>query len=74
MKAQETILTAGAVLLLTAALATAATVDLHAWSPASYPAVSDFGAGSWNVAPNGASVTQTVNGPPTHPHRTFCLR
>ena len=44
---------------------TAATVDLSTWTAESYTAVAGFGAGVWNVAPGGGSVTQTVNGQPT---------
>ena len=40
-------------------------VDLNDWTPESYAAVSGFGAGAWDVTPDGSSVTQTVNGQPT---------
>lgn len=40
-------------------------VDLNSWTQQSYPAVAGFGAGVWNVAANGESVTQSVNGQPT---------
>jgi hypothetical protein len=40
-------------------------VDLNDWSDESYPAVSGFGAGVWTVAPDGSTVTQSVNGQPT---------
>jgi hypothetical protein len=40
-------------------------IDLNTWSDESYPAVAGFGAGQWNVALDGSSVTQTVNGQPT---------
>lgn len=43
----------------------AAPVDLNTWTAESYPAVAGFGAGNWNVAPDGSSVTQTINGQPT---------
>lgn len=55
--------------LTTAALATGAlaqtSVDLTSWTAESYPAVSGFGAGVWNVAAGGQSVKQVVNGQPT---------
>jgi hypothetical protein len=51
---------------LAAGVATAQVpVDLHTWSAQSYPAVAGFGAGVWNVALDGSSVHQTVNGQPT---------
>ncbi len=40
-------------------------VDLNTWTAESYPAVSGFGAGVWNVTPTGSQVVQTVNGQPT---------
>jgi hypothetical protein len=40
-------------------------VDLTTWASSSYAAVSGFGAGNWNVASDGSSVVQTVNGQPT---------
>lgn len=40
-------------------------VDLGTWQAQSYPAVSGFGSGVWNVAGDGNSVVQTVNGQPT---------
>jgi hypothetical protein len=43
----------------------AATVDLSTWTAESYPAVSGFGAGVWNVEVDGSSVYQSVNGQPT---------
>lgn len=52
-------------LLFAAAAASAASVDLEAWTAESYPAVSGFGAGVWTVAPGGGSVVQSVNGQPT---------
>lgn len=51
--------------LVVAAAAQADPVDLNDWAAESYPAVSGFGAGVWNVAVDGSSVTQTVNGQPT---------
>jgi hypothetical protein len=45
--------------------AAAAPVNLNTWSAESYPAVAGFGAGVWNTAPDGSSVTQSVNGQPT---------
>jgi len=58
-------------LLLVTGIASAASVDLGTWTPESYPAVAGFGAGVWNVAPGGGSVTQTVNGQPTLFYSTF---
>lgn len=49
----------------TASMAVAAPVDLNDWTAESYPAVSGFGAGNWQVAADGSSVTQVVNGQPT---------
>lgn len=43
----------------------AAPVDLNDWTDESYAAVSGFGAGDWQVAADGSSVLQTVNGQPT---------
>lgn len=40
-------------------------VDLSTWTAESYPAVSGFPAGIWNVLPGNTSVTQTQNGQPT---------
>jgi hypothetical protein len=40
-------------------------VDLNDWNDESYAAVSGFGAGVWSVAPDGSTVTQSVNGQPT---------
>ncbi|MCR9245767.1 MAG: hypothetical protein NXI31_12115 [bacterium] len=51
--------------LTTGSAAAQSPVDLSLWNAESYPAVATFGAGVWNVAPGGASVTQTVNGQPT---------
>lgn len=51
--------------LTTAAVVGQSAVDLNAWNAESYPSVSGFGAGVWNVATGGGSVTQTVNGQPT---------
>lgn len=48
-----------------AGVANAEPVDLADWAAESYEAVSGFGAGNWNVAPDGSSVLQTVNGQPT---------
>lgn len=45
--------------------AQAAPVDLSTWTAESYPAVQGFGAGVWNVEPDGSSVYQSVNGQPT---------
>lgn len=57
--------------LLVPATGMAATVDLGLWTAESYPAVNGFPTGNWNVAPGGASVTQTVNGQPTLFHSPF---
>ncbi len=43
----------------------AATVDLTSWTTENYPAVSGFSGASWDVAADGSSVLQTVNGQPT---------
>jgi len=53
--------------MLTSAVAQAAimSVDLNSWTVESYPPVSGFGGASWNVAADGSSVLQTVNGQPT---------
>lgn len=40
-------------------------VDLSAWTAESYPAVSGFSPGEWEVASDNKSVTQTTNGQPT---------
>lgn len=40
-------------------------VNLNSWSAQSYPAVSGFGAGVWNVVSDGSSVRQSINGQPT---------
>ena len=50
---------------LAASPAWAGPIDLNTWTAESYPAVSGFGAGVWNVSVDGSSVTQTVNGQPT---------
>jgi len=55
-----TILTLGVVSIGQAGL-----VDLNTWTAESYPSVSGFGAGSWNVSGTGDSVYQSVNGQPT---------
>lgn len=56
---------AAVTLLVSTATAYAGPVDLSTWTAESYPAVSGFGAGNWNVAGDNASVNQTVNGQPT---------
>lgn len=63
-------LVAGA-LALFSGMASAAPIDLNAWTAESYPAVSGFGAGVWNVAGDGSSVTQSVNGQPTFFYSDF---
>ena len=45
--------------------AAAVNVDLRTWAVESYPPVSGFSGASWNVAADGSSVLQTVNGQPT---------
>lgn len=40
-------------------------IVLTGWTAASYPAVSGFPAGVWNVAASGLAVTQSQNGQPT---------
>jgi len=45
--------------------ATAAPVNLSTWTAESYPAVSGFPAGDWQVAGDSSSVTQVQNGQPT---------
>jgi hypothetical protein len=54
-----------AAFLITGAACGQVSVDLSSWTAESYTAVSGFGAGQWNVAPTGDSVTQSVNGQPT---------
>jgi hypothetical protein len=46
-------------------------VDLGSWTVESYPPVSGFSGASWNVAADGGSVLQTVNGQPTVFHSDF---
>lgn len=62
------------VLFFSAGSAHAAPVLLDTWAAESYPAVSGFGAGSWNVATDDTSVTQTVNGQPTVFYSDFMAR
>jgi hypothetical protein len=45
--------------------AAAVNVNLNTWTVESYPPVSNFSGASWNVAADGSSVLQTVNGQPT---------
>jgi hypothetical protein len=52
-------------------VAHAAPVDLQTWTAESYPAVSGFPAGIWQVQPGGESVTQTRNGQPTFFYSDF---
>lgn len=40
-------------------------IDLTTWTAESYPAVSGFDPGDWEIAPDGESVLQSVNGQPT---------
>ncbi len=42
-----------------------APVNLNTWTAESYPAVSGFGAGQWNVMMGGDTVIQVINGQPT---------
>lgn len=63
-------LVAGA-LALFSGIASAAPIDLNAWTAESYPAVSGFGAGVWTVAGDSGSVTQSVNGQPTFFYSDF---
>jgi hypothetical protein len=51
--------------LLSPQATNAAIVDLSVWTEESYPAVSGFGEGEWNVSQDTTSVYQAVNGQPT---------
>jgi hypothetical protein len=58
--------TAATVILASSvAHAAAVPVDLGLWTAESYPPVDGFNGASWNVAVDGSSVLQTVNGQPT---------
>ncbi len=46
-------------------------VDLSGWTAESYPAVSGFSPGSWNVSSDGLTVVQTANGQPTFFYSDF---
>jgi hypothetical protein len=46
-------------------------VDLSTWTAEDYPAVSGFGAGTWEVADGNEEVLQTVNGQPTFFYSDF---
>lgn len=70
-KSALSVLAAGGFLVLFSGIASAAPVDLNTWTAESYPAVSGFGAGVWNVAGDGSSVTQSVNGQPTFFYSDF---
>lgn len=48
-----------------AASAASVSVDLNTWTEESYPAVSSFSGADWDVAADGSSVTQKINGQPT---------
>lgn len=71
MKTTAGMLAVAMSLSLVSGLASAAQIDLNDWTAESYPAVSGFGAGVWNVAADGSSVTQTVNGQPTFFYSDF---
>ncbi len=58
-------------LLLAPAITFAAPIDLNTWTAESYPAVSGFPAGSWNVSGDGSSVLQTANGQATFFYSDF---
>jgi hypothetical protein len=58
-------------LSLNAVSAMSAPVDFNTWTPESYPAVSSFPAGQWNVAGGGSSVNQVNNGQPTFFYSDF---
>ncbi len=51
--------------LFLATSAAAAPVNLNTWTNENYPPVSNFNGANWDVAIDGSSVTQTVNGQPT---------
>ena len=61
-------------LSLNAVSAMSAPVDFNTWTPESYPAVSSFPAGQWNVAGGGSSVNQVNNGQPTFFYSDFNTR
>lgn len=56
---------ASALIVMSASIQAQTPVTLSSWTAQSYPAVAGFGAGVWNVAPDGNSVRQSVNGQPT---------
>ena len=58
-------ITTGLLLLGMIGIAGADSINLNTWTAESYPAVSGFGAGSWNVNAGGTAVYQSVNGQPT---------
>jgi hypothetical protein len=70
-KSTLAVLAIGSSLCLFSSIASAAVIDLNTWTAESYPAVSGFGAGVWNVTADGSSVTQTVNGQPTFFYSDF---
>lgn len=76
MSAPRSLRTLGLALLCAGATAPAAAmpVDLSAWTGESYPAVGGFSAGSWQVAADNESVTQTQNGQPTVFYSPFSAR
>lgn len=53
-----------ATLALSTTLSAQANVDLRTWTAESYP-VGSFGVGVWTPAPDGSTVTQSINGQPT---------
>ena len=65
MKNTPIVLAVASALCFGSGVASAAAVDLNTWTAESYPAVSGFSPGIWTVAPDGSSVTQSINGQPT---------
>jgi len=49
----------------------AAPIDFNSWTAESYPSVSGFPNGTWNVSGDGSSVLQTSNGQPTFFYSDF---
>lgn len=70
-RSRHLVLTSTAALLVSGGAFAQIDVDLRNWTAESYPAVSGFGAGDWQVAPDGATVTQQVNGQPTFFYSDF---
>lgn len=71
MKTTAGMLAVAMSLSLVSGQASATPIDLNDWTAESYPAVSGFPAGVWNVAADGSSVTQTANGQPTFFYSDF---